>query len=142
MKKARPLPLEDEAHLVEPPIVDFLHHHPARRAYVVTFVPEDSVSHAETEVVEIPDASGDGLRIKLQLDKLARLLNSRTRIERLTHSGGGNFEIRFEGGKTKSLSTSPSPDATFGVYSSLQDIAMTAQIAFIAQHRTPASVVA
>lgn len=142
MADAIPLPIDGDEHLVEPPIIDFLHRDPARRVYVVTFVPEDDVSRAETEVVEISENSYDGRRMVWQLEALARLWLPAARIERIAHSGGGDFEFHFEGGKIRSLSAdSPNPDVTFQAYGCLQDMAKTAEFSFIDRQRAqPATV--
>jgi len=136
MAEAIPLQLDPKAHLVEPPIVDFVYLDPTRRAYVVTFVPEDRVSGAETEVVVVPENSSDGRRIALQLGWLASLWNQVAPIERIVHSGGGDFEFQFKGAPSRSLSDlCPSPEATHDAYRFLQDIAMTAEVAFIQVQR-------
>src|SRR5947207_5705284 len=104
MAEATPLPIEGDEHLVEPPIIDLLRRDTSFGVYVVTFVPEDDVSQAETEMVEIPEGSPDGQRITWQLEDLAELWKPSARIERIVHSGGGDFTIHFEGGKIRSLS--------------------------------------
>ena len=67
MVKAIPLEVDRDSHLVEPPIVDFLCLDETRQAYIVAFIPEDSVSSEEKEDIEIPEGSSDGQRIALQL---------------------------------------------------------------------------
>jgi len=142
MAKVIPLPIEGDKHLVEPPIIDFLHRDPVRRVYIVTFVSEDEVSRAETEVVEIAENSYDGRRLGWQLEALAQLWKPVLQIERIAHSGGGDFAFHFEGGKIRSLSTdSPSSDVTFQAYGCLQDMSRTSEFAFIDRQRAqPAAV--
>jgi len=140
---AIPLPIDRDSLLIEPPIVDFLHLDLTRRAYVVTFVPEDSVSCAETEVIEVPEASSEGQRIALQLSLLAAHMRKGTApIDRISHSGGGDFEFHFRGKPSRSLSHhNQSAEATHQAYRCLQDIAMTAQVAFILRQRSQQPVV-
>ena len=130
MAKAIPLPVEGDDHLVEPPIIDFLHHDPVRHMYVVTFVPHDDVSRAETEVVEIPEDSDDGHTIAWQLEVLASLWGPSLRIQRIAHSGGGDFEFHLEDGTTRSLSAdSQSSDVTFQAYGCLRYMSLRTEIA-------------
>ena len=136
MKNVIPLPIDDDDNLVEPPIVDFLYHDPDRHAFIVTFVPEDSVSASEKEGAEIPDRGSDGLRIGRQLKMLAQRLNCSKPIERIMHGGGGDFEFRLKGGEIIKLSgDSPDGHASMSAYGILQDIAMIAQVVFIEQER-------
>lgn len=137
MNKSIPLPIEGYDHLVDPPIVDFLHHDLVRHAYVVTFVPDDTVSHSETEVVEIPEYSSDGRRVAWQLEALANLWKPALRIERIVHSGGGDFEFHFEGGKVRRLSADDrGPGFALQAYHCLTDMAMSAEFTFIDKQRT------
>ena len=138
MEHAAPVPDEGVAHLVEPPIVDHLYYEADAHAFIVTFVPEDRVSTAETEAVEIPASGENGRRIAVQLGRLAELLGMAPGgIERVVHAGGGDFELWLAGGATRSLAEhSPDSHATHEAYRCLQDIAMTAQVAFIIQERS------
>jgi hypothetical protein len=137
MAEAVPLPVEGDDLLVEPPIIDFLHHDAVRRMYVVTFVPEDSVSRAETEVIEIPESSYDGRRMAWQLEALAKLWKLALPIERIVHSGGGDFTFHFQGGETRSLvADSRSADVTLRACRCLQDMSLSAELAFIDRQQT------
>jgi hypothetical protein len=129
------IPLDDmEGHIVDPPIVDFLHFEPQADAYVVTFVPSESTSHNPTEVVVIkregPTAT-DFQRISLRLEELKKGLGQSSPIARLSHAGGGNFTLHFADGHTLELAdASLSPAQTLWGVMHLQDIAQAAEIAF------------
>ena len=127
-------PLESNgSHLVEPPIVDTLIRDKARSQWVVSFVPEDSVSQREKEQVVIPFNSADGRRILLRVIRLEGLLGDE--IVRVFHAGDGNFNFFAPSGDPITLADPHgSMDLSLRAYVELTDIAMTAQIAF----RTPA----
>lgn len=140
MTNAIPFSLDAEGdHLVEPPIVDAMNIDRTRGAWVVTFVPEDSVSSREKETVTIPIASADGRRISLRLARLNTLLGMT--IERLVHSGDGNFAFHSVDGRVLELAGPHGHvDLSMRSYVELSDIAMTAQIAFVGTlHVTQAS---
>ncbi|MBA3273502.1 MAG: hypothetical protein H0T11_06470 [Chthoniobacterales bacterium] len=118
--------LNDE--LVEPPIVDSLQADPIRSNWVVVFIPEESISPREKERVSVDRSSPEGKRIQLRLDRLGKLLGKP--VERVFHGGGGSFTFHFVDGATIELTQNRSVKA----YVELTDIAMTAQIAFLALH--------
>jgi hypothetical protein len=123
------LPVENRGHLVEPPIVDSLAWDEQRRAWVVSFVPEERVSRRQKELVVIPAASADAQRIRLRMQRLESLLG--TRIERLFHSGDGNFTFHTRDGHPIELASPHGQiDLSLKAYVELTDIAMTAQIYF------------
>lgn len=140
MAEAIPLPIEGDDRLVEPPVIDFLHHDPVRRMYVVTFVPHDDVSRAETEVVEIPVDSDDGHAMAWQLEELAKLWGPSLRIQRIVHSGGGDFEFHLDDGTTRSLSAdSRKSDVTSRAYDCLRYMSLRTEIAFLDRQRACAA---
>src|SRR5258706_9553393 len=97
-------PLEinlENGHLVEPPIIDSLHRESARKLWVVSFIPEESVSSHEKEQIVIPFESTEGQRITLRMKRLARLFGRQ--IDRIFHGGGGNFSFVPSRGKTVDL---------------------------------------
>jgi hypothetical protein len=121
---------KDDAHLVEPPIVDTLVYDEKRRGWDVLVVPEEAVSPREKERAFIRERSPDGARVRLRLDRLSKLVG--LRVERIIHAGGGNFifidpnERRFELSEPHGQ-----VDLSLRAYVELTDIAMTAQIAFL-----------
>ena len=124
-----------EEDILDLPIVDFFVRDAARRKFIVTFMPEDSVSKAEKEVVAIPENSSDGKRVALQLESLCRVWKAGG-IERISHTGGDDFTFHFKGGKVRSVvDEPPGRDAPHEIYRCLQDIAMTAQVVFILRQR-------
>ena len=120
----------ENGHLVEPPIIDSLHREAARRLWVVSFIPERSVSSHEKEQVVIEFDSSEGRRISLRMKRLAKLFGRQ--INRIFHGGGGNFSFVPTRGKSVDLADTQH-DVGFSVkaYGELTDIAMTAQIAFM-----------
>lgn len=125
----------DDGHLVDPPIIDLLYHEPEERAYVVTFVPEDVVSKERTESVHIPDRSEDGKRIRLWLERLGQLLGLPGPVQKLFHRGGGDFGFYGGGESQAALSEARFSNAVSQhAYIALQDMASTAQIAFLSAH--------
>ena len=81
-------------HLVEPPLVDMFHIEPADRAYAITFVPDDTMSHEQKETVAVPMESVEGRQITELCAELFTLLG-REDLELFVHSGGGHFAFRF-----------------------------------------------
>ena len=122
---------DDDDELVGPPIVDTLRLDRAHNSWAVIFLPEESVSAREKERVSIPLTSPDGRRIALRLERLNDLLGME--IESIFHGGGGNFVFIAEGGKRHELSEPHGRvDLSLRAYVELTDIAMTAQLAFVA----------
>jgi hypothetical protein len=124
------LPLEgDGGQLVEPPIIDALVADDDRRQWVISFIPEDSVSEREKEQVLVPFDSADGRRIRLRVQRLEGMLGHA--IDRVFHAGDGNFTFNTRAGEVLSLADSHGRvDLSIRAYVELTDIAMTAQIAF------------
>jgi hypothetical protein len=137
MSNAIPIPINaDGGHLVEPPIVDSLRID--RGSWIVVFIPEERVSEREKEMVAIPLASADGRRIALRVGRLNKLLDCT--VDRLVHSGDGNFVFHTTDGRVLEMSDPARADLSLRAYVELTDIAMTAQIAFISTgHMTQAS---
>src|SRR3954462_8728881 len=86
----------DEHLLVEPPIVDSLRADLTRNEWVITFIPEDSVSRREKEQVAIGFSTPEGRRIQLRINRLNKLLGGQ--IERLSHAGDGSFTFHLRDG--------------------------------------------
>jgi hypothetical protein len=130
MSDAVELPLnEDDQHIVDPPIIDFLHFDSARDAFAITFVPDDIVSPREKEMIMVPRQSEDGRRVQLRLRELARIIGQP--VDRVFHSGGGNFGFNLRDGSRYELrENAPSAAASQDIYVQLQDLGMIAQIAF------------
>ena len=121
----------DEGCLVDPPIVDALVRDDARKEWVITFIPEDSVSSHEKEQVIIPFDSADGRRVRVRVRRLGDLLGRD--IERIFHVGDGNFSFHAASGSVAELADPHGKmDLSLRAYADLSDIAMTAQIAFLA----------
>ncbi|HEY8749440.1 MAG TPA: hypothetical protein VIM11_15755 [Tepidisphaeraceae bacterium] len=120
-----------EGHLVDPPIVDSLIGDDSRREWSVIFIPEDSVSSREKEQVVIPFDSADGHRVQLRMQRLKELLDMD--IERVFHVGDGDYSFHARSGKVIALADPHGRiDLSMKAYVELADIAMTAQIAFLA----------
>ena len=132
MNDLTPLPLDGPDHLVEPPIIDFLFFDSDSDAYVITFVPEASVSRDHKEVVNIARASEDGRRTELRLKQIGVHLGGD--VGRVFHAGGGDFGFYFGDGRLYQLSIhAPSSAVTQKVYVCLQDLGTVAQLAFCAE---------
>jgi hypothetical protein len=130
MSDAIELPLDDDTHLIDPPIVDMLYLDAQKGAYVVTFIPDDNVSPNEKEVVRIAADSEDGRRIKLRLTQLSKAIGSQA-VTRLFHKGGGNFGFKLADGSTFELADAASSSAlSRQVHVELQDLGMISQISF------------
>ena len=129
----------DDEHIVDPPIVDHLYVEPQNHRFVVTFIPEDVVSKECKEIVEIDPGSDDGRRVTLWLDQLGKLLGFAGPVQKLFHSGGGDFGFYGPGGAEASLSDSKlGPAVSQQAYVALQDLGQTAQVAFLLARRPPA----
>jgi len=137
MAKVRKIPRKSRPELVETPIVDMLVADSARRVWVISFVPDESVSKQEKEQTVVPINSADGKRIQLRMDRLAKLLGNQ--VERIVHGGGANFTFLLLDGRFKEISEQNGKDGlAIRAYAELTDIAMTAQLAFQAR-RMPAA---
>lgn len=124
-------------HLIDPPIVDFLFVDRERDTYVITFVPQDSVSRREKEVVEVPRGTSDGKRIGMRLEQIGNLVGGN--VERLFHAGGGDFGFYEVSGELYQISKhSPSLTVTQALYAHLQDLSVVAEIVFCSA-QTPAT---
>ncbi len=129
MSESVELPLGEKGHLVDPPIVDHLHYDAPGQRYLVTFIPDDNVSHNEKEVVVIAKRSSDGKRVSLRLRQLSTLFGKT--VESFVHGGGGDFSFGFSDNSTARLSDGGlDPATTAQAYIELQDLGMIAQIAF------------
>ena len=123
----------DGGHLVDPPIVDSLHRDEIHDAWIVSFVPEESISMREKEQVVVPFASSDGRRIRIGVQRIETFLGQP--VDRVFHTGDGNFAFQTRQGKCVELSDAQGHlDWSLKAYIALQDIAMTAQIAFASSH--------
>ncbi len=133
MSDVIPIDLDpDGGHIVEPPIVDALQYDRSHNAWVVTLIPEDSVSHREKELVTIPFTSEDGRRITFQVARLSQLLG--LKLRELIHRGDGDFVFISDDGSRRELAQPHGRlDLSMRAYVLLADIAMTAQIAFGSQ---------
>jgi hypothetical protein len=129
-------PMENEEFPVDPPIVDYLYFNAELVSYVITFIPEDSVSQQEKESVIVPEKSDLGYRVRVRLAEIEKVLGEK--ISRLLHAGDGNFAFIFPDGRQKQLSdaTGSSSQSQF-IYDQLQDLGMTAQIAFLDKSHLP-----
>lgn len=116
--------------LVEPPVIDSLIRDEARAQWAISFIPEESISSREKEQITIPFDSADGKRIALQMKRLELLLN-RSPLDRVFHSGEANFSFQTRSGEISQLCEAQGILAT-RAYVELADIAMTAQLAFMA----------
>jgi hypothetical protein len=124
-------------HLVDPPIVDFLYFNTARDAYAITFVPQDSVSVRQKEVVEVSRDSGDGKRIALRITQIGDVIGGK--VDRIFHAGGGDLGFYLQDGRLYQLSVdSPSSTQTQQLYTLLQDLATVAEAAFCTARTRPA----
>lgn len=131
MADATEIPLDIEGeHLVDPPIVDSLAIDERHNVWVVSFIPEEHVSGREKELTSIPVSSPDGRRISLRVVRLAALLKM-PGISRVLHGGDGNFVFFGTDGSRRELAEPHGRvDLSVKAYIELDDIAMTAQIAF------------
>ena len=133
--------LDDPGHLVDPPIIDTLNLDHRNNAWIATFVPEDSVSKREKETVTIAMNSSDGHRISVLANRLSSLIG--INVQRITHSGGGNFAFGDTHGQVRELADERgTADLSMAAYSALSDISMTAQLAFISQAKAVAGYAA
>ena len=126
------LPLDSDGdHLVEPPIIDSLARDEGHSEWVISFIPEDTVSQREKERVVVPFNSSDGKRITLRVHRLEALLGHA--LDRVFHAGDGNFTFHTRsGGIIKLADPHGQIDLSVRAYVELTDIAMTAQLVFCA----------
>lgn len=119
-----------EEEWVQLPIIDSLNLDPRRDLWVISLIPEDSVSRKEKELVSIATKSHEGKRIQLCLDRLQTIFGKP--IARIFHGGGGNFTLYSTSNDRIELEESANGrKAVFlRAYVELADIALTAQIAF------------
>jgi len=94
------LPLDAEDRLADPPLVDSLHYERDPGGFSITFVP--SAGEDPTHSVFIRTNSSEGKRVTALLHGIQQLVGDG--VERVTHSGGGDYTLRLESGKVLSLS--------------------------------------
>lgn len=124
------IPMENEEFPVEPPIVDLLYLNAKLDSYVVTFIPADIASRQEKEVVKIQRESEDGRRVQLRVQAIEKVIGL-GKIDRIFHSGDGDFGFVMNDGSQWSLSNPASDNSkSQDIYVQLQDLGMIAQIVF------------
>ena len=122
----------DDAHLVEPPIIDLMRWDPHQRSFVITFVPQDKVSAHPTEVVDVHVDGVEGRAIDACLRNLAPALGLVSPISRIVHAGGGDFTFHATDGAVVELSDAGlTSQVTTRVYDLLQRISHDAEHAFL-----------
>lgn len=134
------LPLdEDDARLIDPPAVDFLHYDSDRGAYAITFVPSGPVSDEPTEVVVVgpDDATAAAFRrIDALMGELSRVIGAGSRIVRLSNQGADDYSLHFaDGGVTEAFAAIPG-GARVPAVELLKQIALTAEAAYVARSRS------
>jgi hypothetical protein len=127
------LNLDDEDRLAELPLVDSLHYEDGIGGISITFVP--STGDNATRTVFVRTDSAEGKRVSAFLYAIQQLLGQR--VERVTHSGGGDYALRLASGTVLNLSDNSTvgnwaPD----VFDRLKQVAETAEIAFEIEHAT------
>ena len=131
------LPMEsDGGHLVDPPIVDSLHRDEIHNEWVLSFIPDESVSTREKEQVVIASESSDGRRIGIRVENIERLLHLPVNsVDQVFHCGDGNFAFHtVEGAYLELADPHVDTGLSLRVYDELKDIAITAQIAYASSH--------
>ncbi len=125
--------LDNPGHLFDPPFVDSLFRDVHHNAWTITFIPEDSVSRREKELVTIAENSMDGQRISLRMRRVSKLMGFK--VDRIVHSGGGNFSLLSSTGQAQDLADPKgSGELSMNIFQELADISMTAQLAFVTQN--------
>jgi hypothetical protein len=114
------LPLDDDDRLAEPPLVDSLHYERGADGFSITFVP--SVGDEPTRSIFIPRDSVEGRRVTTYFYRIQELVGNR--VERVVHSGGGDYTLRLANGESRRLS-GEAPDASWAseVFDRLKQIA-------------------
>ncbi len=124
------LPLDDNGHLVDPPMVDLLHRDRKSSSFVITFIPEDNVSKHEKETTVISENSVDGRMITTLLKAIEAIKGKS--IERIFHRGDGDFGFESEDRQGWSLSDEGSTnEISQRVCDYLKKIGELAQIAYL-----------
>ncbi|HEX4125313.1 MAG TPA: hypothetical protein VHY37_11350 [Tepidisphaeraceae bacterium] len=125
------MPLDDDDPLAEPPLVDSLHYEREADGFSITFVPSNSVD--ATQTVFVPRDSPEGAQVSAYLYRIQQLIGNR--IERVVHSGGGNYSLKLASGDVLRLSDGV-PDEQWAqeVFDRLKQIADVAEIAFRIVH--------
>lgn len=122
----------DDAHVVEPPIIDLMRWDPQQRCLVITLVPQDRVSPHPTEVVDVSADTVEGRAIAACLDDLATKLGLASSITKVVHAGGGDFTFHAASGEVIELSGAGlTSQITAQVYDLLQRISQDAEHAFL-----------
>ena len=124
----------DEGALIAPPVIDLAHFDETQRGYVITFVPEDSVSRNEKEMVLISRDDAEWMHVRHAWAQLNKLLPAP--VDQIAHGGGSDFTLKMTNGTHYTLSGgSPANDVTQRLYDLLQRLGMIAQIQFLIQMR-------
>jgi hypothetical protein len=125
------LPLDNDDPLVAPPLVDSLHYEREADGFSITFVP--SIGDDATQTVFVPRDSPEGGRVSAFIYRIQQLIGNR--VERVVHSGGGNYSLRLASGDVLRLSDE-APDEQWApeVFNRLKQIADVAEIAYTILH--------
>lgn len=124
---------------IEAPIVDFLSVE-NDGSYLVTFVPQDSVSPQDKESVLISRSSPEGHRVAIHLARIAGALAVVGQIVRVSHGGGSDFTFHTSGAASLSLSLAKlDTPALQRLLDELQYIAVSSEMAFLIKQRNTAA---
>ncbi len=123
----------DGEDIVHPPIVDLMRWDPEQRAYVVTFIPQETVSSQVKETVEVALDSVEGRSIHSCLEAISSELRLSSTIMRIVHGGGGTFTFHTTDDRYVELAEDSlaTPSTTPRVYGLLQRVAENAEHAFL-----------
>jgi hypothetical protein len=123
------IPMDEGGPLVDPPVVDFLYRDDGAKEFVVTFIPDNSVSAHEKESVTIPEDSADGRMILASLRAMETIKGKA--VARIFHRGDGDFGFIFADGENWNLSNECSDNATTQqLYDQLKRMGEISQNAF------------
>jgi hypothetical protein len=125
------LPLDDDDRLAEPPLVDSLHYERDADGFSIIFVP--SIGEDLKRSVFVPRDSVEGRLVATYLYRVQQLIGHR--VEKIVHSGGGNYTFRLANGQSLRLSDE-APDESWApeVFNRLKQIADAAEAAFNISH--------
>jgi hypothetical protein len=125
------LPLNSEDRLADPPLVDSLHYERDADGFSIIFVP--SIGDDLTRSVFVPRDSTEGRLVSAYLYRIQQLIGNR--VEKVVHSGGGDYTLRLATGQILRLCDEASNESWAPeVFNRLKQIADAAEAAFNISH--------
>jgi hypothetical protein len=123
------LPLDEHDRLADTPLLDSLRYESSPGGFSISFIPSNEVSSEEKELIFVRGDSVEGRLLAPLYRRLQRLLQAS--VDRVIHSGGGNYTFIFSDGASRQLDDSTfNPKTAQWLFDTLKHMAHIAECAF------------